>query len=564
MKKILFCVGLLVGGFSLFGSEKQVESKRTSETTSNVDVTKFFDYVRENNAQAVAACLAINPDLIKTTNDHAVTPLYLAAENGCDAVVKTLIDAGVVILEGKNIAAIYVAAQNGHDVVVTMFVNAGVDVNQDIHFGCTPLWFAVQNGRDAVVKVLIGLGADVNKASAHDGSTPLYVAAEKGYDAIAKTLIAAGPDVNKTRFDGSTPLLMAADRSRNAIVKMLIDAGAKVNQVGCGLTALLVAAGFGNDVIVKLLIAAGAEVNQGRTSDGATPVYVAAENGHDEVVKTLLAAGANINQCRTSLDGLTPLAIACDRNRTSVIRTLLGMSLIDTKWDDKPWREAVEIDMNSESKLLLENARSGNHKRFFAAIENNDYKAVEKAVETIKDIEIYDARDPLSQYLLPDVVTLVKEYADIKKVLWNNAFHIAIAAQDILAKNQQQLTSKERKHTVENEFTAAEGTNKKIIELLTKTKHQLLIQPNSKGITPIDMLVATGRMHMLKILVTPEDCKRARYKTAIYNCLPKNIIVDQSKVTDLNAIVDIIEEYAQTPIESSLSSSSLSISSLKK
>ena len=43
-------------------------------------------------------------------------------------------------------------------------IEAGADVNKAMDNGATPLYMAAQNGHEAVVRALIEFGADVNKA----------------------------------------------------------------------------------------------------------------------------------------------------------------------------------------------------------------------------------------------------------------------------------------------------------------------------------------------------------------------------------------------------------------
>ena len=64
------------------------------------------------------------------------------------------------------------AAQNGHEAVVRALIEAGADVNQATEEGETPLYIAAQDGREAVMRALIQAGADINKAT-EEGDTPL-------------------------------------------------------------------------------------------------------------------------------------------------------------------------------------------------------------------------------------------------------------------------------------------------------------------------------------------------------------------------------------------------------
>jgi ankyrin repeat protein len=60
------------------------------------------------------------------------------------------------------------AAENGHEAVVKVLIAAGADVNKSDNYGRTLLYWAVRYGHEAVVKMLIAAGADVNKADIYD------------------------------------------------------------------------------------------------------------------------------------------------------------------------------------------------------------------------------------------------------------------------------------------------------------------------------------------------------------------------------------------------------------
>ena len=77
--------------------------------------------------------------------------------------------------------SLYVAAQEGKEAVVRPLIEAGADVNKTKDNNATPLYIAAQEGYETVVRALIEVGADINKAI-NDGRTPLVVAAHEDHE----------------------------------------------------------------------------------------------------------------------------------------------------------------------------------------------------------------------------------------------------------------------------------------------------------------------------------------------------------------------------------------------
>ena len=131
-----------------------------------------------------------------------------------------------------GVTPLFLAAQVGHEAVVRALIEAGVDVNKAKDIGATPLYATSQVGYETIVRALIEAGADVNKAMINN-STPLIVAAQNGQEAVVRTLLDAGAYVNQKAVGGETPLSVATTPISNvdqgdhaAVVQILRDAGA--------------------------------------------------------------------------------------------------------------------------------------------------------------------------------------------------------------------------------------------------------------------------------------------------------------------------------------------------
>ncbi|KAI8657047.1 hypothetical protein NCS56_01310400 [Fusarium sp. Ph1] len=157
-------------------------------------------------------------------------PLWLAAENGHEAIVKLLLSTGKVNLNveesvyGQTLLSL--AAQNRHAAIVKLLLDTG-RVNPDAKdrtYGGTPLWWATKNGYEAIVDLLLGTGkVDPDAKDRVYGQTPLLLAAQKGHAAIVKLLLDTGkvdPDAKEGDY-GRTPLSLAELKGRETILKLL-------------------------------------------------------------------------------------------------------------------------------------------------------------------------------------------------------------------------------------------------------------------------------------------------------------------------------------------------------
>ena len=159
----------------------------------------------------------------------------------------------------------------------------------------TPLISAVRVGDLKAVKAVLARRVDVN-APAPDGMTALHWAAQGDQPAIVDALIAAGAKARAVTSYGIEPLSLAAGLGNAPIIDRLLKAGADANiAMATGETPLMQAARNGNADAVKVLLAHGAKVDTKEKSRGQTALMWAAVEGNVPAIKILTEAGAEVN-----------------------------------------------------------------------------------------------------------------------------------------------------------------------------------------------------------------------------------------------------------------------------
>jgi ankyrin repeat protein len=279
-------------------------------------------------------------------DSYGRTPLFYAAMNGHDTIVKALLEQRVN--RGLNVRTCYTGTlttvwDGGECDMKLQLEPSSISANLKDKDGRSPLAWAAINDHKAVVKLL--LEADKMDADSRDnmGRSPLAWAALEGHATVVKLLLAAkemDPD-SKDKY-GRTPLSWAAERGHETSVKQLlerseVDADSKDEN---GYTPLSWAAENGHEAVVDLLLETGKvdidSKSTGRFSAGQTPLSLAAARGHQAIVHKLSMTGKTDIDSKTTgnyLPGRTPLSQAACNGHEAVVKLLLeiGNATVDSK-----------------------------------------------------------------------------------------------------------------------------------------------------------------------------------------------------------------------------------------
>jgi ankyrin repeat protein len=183
----------------------------------------FHSAAETGNRPAVALFLEarVNTEI---HNERGWTPLMLAAFNGHNEVIRTLIkhNANVHASDLLGNTALHWAVSAGQTSSAKLLIENRAGIDACNHSGMTPLFQATIHRRLGDVLLLIDSGANLNLAT-RDGSTALHKAAAEGYTEIVRTLLHHGADTSIKNLDGSLPLALAAKNDRKAVIKILMS-----------------------------------------------------------------------------------------------------------------------------------------------------------------------------------------------------------------------------------------------------------------------------------------------------------------------------------------------------
>jgi ankyrin repeat protein len=282
-------------------------------------------------------------DLDSEEMSMSPTPLYAAAANGREEMVKWLLSQGAhpdfmsptgliswratlgkssigllkphIELRNAPLPEHFTRSQalfSSHpdlDGVLVRLIESKVDV---AHYQ-GPLAGAVLKGHIEIVKILLQAKVDVNLEN-ENGLSAVYLAAALGFSEITQLLLDAGAVFDKDDPWAANQLLAcASERGRNAGLKLLLQLGVSPNPIDPDKdTALSRAVRQGSLDCVNILLSAGADTNFRDSKDRAT----------FEVMRLILQNGAQVDTVH--VDGRTSQFAACEESLPRLVEVLLS------------------------------------------------------------------------------------------------------------------------------------------------------------------------------------------------------------------------------------------------
>ncbi len=367
-----------------------------------------------------------DPDVILRTDSTPLYPLFVAAMNGYDELVRLLLDSGAnVAAKVDGVASpVDAAKHNGHEVAAKMLAAAlkhqraaakAEKAGDDLSKQLVAAWKELDG--EALQKV-----ATSRLFSSLPAASRLAVLAANGDLDGVNALLADGvnPNLEDEPRPGDVPPVIAATlRKGNAdVVGALLAAGAKPNvRRADGSTALLIASSNGDTKAVIALLERGANPNHA-LPNGQTVLMSATVNGQAKVIDLLIDAGANVNAIFPE-GRFGAFALALDGKKMRIALHLLRRGAQPSFGDSDTLPLAVaeygslellrEIDARGGSNLAAFGARAA-----FVAARNKDPEVLDYLLS--HGVELSAGNDlgytPLILASVANHPSLVQRYVD--------------------------------------------------------------------------------------------------------------------------------------------------------
>lgn len=225
------------------------------------------------------------------------------------------VDALLLAVHGGYSKVVEVLLENG----------ASIDCKETSQNFVTPLMVAARDGRDDVLRTLLRRSVPPDQRHCSTGWTPLMVTAMTGQLPMARLLVDKGADPNRKNLLGKTALAIASEGEmreiRGYLDRKTSDKPEKIDDRGISIVA---AVKKGDYLKVKELLTNHKDECNTTTPDGATPLMYAAITGQTKIIQLLVEHGANVN-AKDYENGWTALMQATYYGKVDAAKTLINL-----------------------------------------------------------------------------------------------------------------------------------------------------------------------------------------------------------------------------------------------
>ncbi len=315
------------------------------------EVEEVGEACKKGNITRVTSLLQKHPDVLDSPDrdtrfpypgSSLWSPLYLAAMNGHEALVKRLLGMGA------NPVPYEVGAQyhhhtywdwlndlreRGHNAIALM-IEAALQARYGPLVDEGNIRQAVQDGNPDRVRALIAEKPERVRQVDAVGNTPLHIAVAANNLEMTRLLIENGSPIDARNGDGRTPGVVALfglhrwwrNDEKREILDVLLKRGADYT--------ILIAATVGDEARVRELLRADPSLANAPDPCFRRPLSGAASKGHTEIVRLLLEHGANPNAKEAVCQGGFSLRDAAGKGFIEVVRLLLEHGAVPEHWVD--------------------------------------------------------------------------------------------------------------------------------------------------------------------------------------------------------------------------------------
>src|SRR5690606_11864535 len=190
----------------------------------DMSLTVLEEYIETGNHQDLNLLLSKNPDLLKESTSHEISPLLLACYYNKTQIVQ-------VMLKYLSSITIHEACAAGLSEQVRFMLEQKPDViNEVSSHGFYPIGIAAHFGQEEIVRMLLRSHANPNAASKNGYQVyPIHAALSAQQDNIVKMLIEAGAEVNVVQSSHITPMHLAAQQGNIDLIIILLEHGADIS-----------------------------------------------------------------------------------------------------------------------------------------------------------------------------------------------------------------------------------------------------------------------------------------------------------------------------------------------